>query len=115
MKRKQTVRFFEIVYFRCTYISIGRLRLLWGTLGTIVCLFLFAILFQQFRPVHTSVDLNTPNSGSRDSLLNEPIPEPVKEALMRHSVRRSTAETPPLSTPKLEAEDDPVLHIFDEL
>lgn len=94
----------------------GRLRVLWGILAAIAGLILVAILFQQLRPTHVSkVPKHALNFELRDKLVDAPIPEDAKDAIVKPLAARSSKSVapPPSNIPDLK--DDPRLRIFDEL
>ncbi|KAF2187741.1 hypothetical protein K469DRAFT_568939 [Zopfia rhizophila CBS 207.26] len=92
-------------------------KILWGILGTIAGLIVVAILFQQFKSIHSAHDPEHPlKFGPRSILSDDSIPEPAKEVLLQHSATRQGPQT--LSKPATSAsaiENDSRLRIFDEL
>lgn len=90
--------------------------MLWGVLGTIAGVIIFAILFQQLKPTHVTKDPSSaPNFGLRDALVDAPIPEDAKEAIIGPLTTESSprVESPPSITRGMD--DDNRLRIFDEL
>ena len=94
---------------------VGRARIVWGILGTITGMLLIAILFQQLRPLHPDHDIDRGLSfSSRADILNAPIPDIAKEAILNPippDIRKEVRTVQ--SVPVLE--DDERLRIFDEL
>ncbi|KAF2705218.1 hypothetical protein K504DRAFT_471730 [Pleomassaria siparia CBS 279.74] len=95
-----------------------RLRILWGILGSIAGLMLVAILVHQLKP--TSVPKKHLDFSSRDDILNAPIPEVAKEALMKTATTKSKSKSKsrketPVSRAVKDIKDDDGLRIFDEL
>jgi hypothetical protein len=89
--------------------------MVWGIFGAFVGLFLLAMLFQRFRTVHTDHDsIQGLDFSTRVRILDAPIPDIAKEAILSHAtpvIRKETSAVDPI----LELEDDPRLRIFDEL
>ncbi|KAF2682666.1 hypothetical protein K458DRAFT_341384 [Lentithecium fluviatile CBS 122367] len=95
--------------------KIRRARIIWGTFGTIIGLILLAILFQQLKPVHPDLEPNVGLDFSfRAKLLDAPIPDIAKEAIMSPATPNIRIQTPPVK-PTTKLEDDHRLRIFDEL
>ncbi|KAF2791550.1 hypothetical protein K505DRAFT_280472 [Melanomma pulvis-pyrius CBS 109.77] len=93
-----------------------RLRILWGILGSIAGLIIIAILFQQLKPMHLASPKNTLDFGSRAGVLNAPIPDAVKEALIKSSTTtRNSRKDTPVSKSLTSTEEDHRLRVFDEL
>jgi hypothetical protein len=96
---------------------VGRLRIFWSTLGSIATVVFALILFHFFRPLHVGHHPKTrPAFASRANIMDAPIPDIAKEAIMGTSLHTpsSKLETSPSIEAKVAA-DDVRLHVFDEL
>ncbi|ORY04028.1 hypothetical protein BCR34DRAFT_605026 [Clohesyomyces aquaticus] len=93
-----------------------RLRMLWGILGSIAVLVVTLILFQQLRPMHPGNTKMAPDFRSRSDLVDSSLPKHAKEALINTSPAKSIPRvSSPFYKPVSPSDDDPRLHVFDEL
>ena len=94
-------------------VKTGHMRILWSIMGSIIGLILLSILFQQLRPVHPETT-RTPalDFTSREQVLNAPIPDIAKEALM--SPKQDQLDVR-IEAPPIALVDDHPLRAFDEL
>jgi len=75
------------------------------------------MLFQQIKPTHPLIGpKQMPDFGSRAGILNAPIPDEAKEALIGSSTteEKSGRQTPVVDS-GTDVDDDPLLRVFDEL
>jgi hypothetical protein len=94
-------------------------RILWGIIGALLGLVLLSMLFQQLRPVRPDTG-HPPTLGftSRKQILNAPIPDMAKEALMRPNKATEQLDVrieSPSARVSAGLEDDNRLRAFDEL
>ncbi|KAF2442553.1 hypothetical protein P171DRAFT_434031 [Karstenula rhodostoma CBS 690.94] len=94
-------------------------RILWGVVGALLGLVLLSILFQQLRPVHPDTGhTRALDFASREQILNAPIPDIAKEAIMRPNQAKEQLdvriESPSARASAALPEDDR-LRVFDEL
>ncbi|KAL5379788.1 hypothetical protein DPSP01_008258 [Paraphaeosphaeria sporulosa] len=94
-------------------------RILWGIIGALLSLVLLSILFQQLRPVHPDTGhTHALDFASREQILNAPIPDMAKEAIMRPNKAKEQLDVR-IESPSARAEagvpEDDRLRVFDEL
>ncbi|KAH9879332.1 hypothetical protein J1614_002771 [Plenodomus biglobosus] len=91
-----------------------RLRIFWGILGSIIAIIIALIFFHQLKPVYgTEHPHKTLDFASRSAILEAPIPEIAKEAIIGPSSKPSSPI--PEGSPQPSLEEDERLRIFDEL
>ncbi|KAF2847897.1 hypothetical protein T440DRAFT_470706 [Plenodomus tracheiphilus IPT5] len=91
-----------------------RLRLFWGILGSIVAVIVALVFFHQLKPIHANEHPHTAlDFASRSAVLDAPIPDIAKEAIMRPATRATSSITE--TSPQPTMEEDERLRIFDEL
>jgi hypothetical protein len=77
---------------------------------------LIAILAQQLRPLHIAKGTHhTLDFESRSKLLNAPIPDDAKEAIIKPFPARISEDVGPALPPAPELGEDSRLQVFDEL
>lgn len=98
----------------------GHMRILWSIIGAILGLVMLSIVFQQLRPVHPDTG-HTPalDFVSREQILNAPIPDIAKEAIMRPNKDKEPLDVR-IQSPSAKAsaglpDTDHRLRAFDEL
>jgi hypothetical protein len=96
---------------------VGRLRLLWGVLGTLTVLCVAFFLLQRFRLLETDDAISVSAlSGAKISLTEASISSPAKKMLRSvHAATTSSFTPPAVFSSKPSIDDDPRLRIFDEL
>lgn len=91
--------------------------MVWGILGTVAALMLLAVLFQQLRPLR--VDTDPHHAGldfeSRSNVLNAPIPDDAKEAILKPFPARVSQESASDGPTSVQVGEDSRLRVFDEL
>ncbi|EAT88044.2 hypothetical protein SNOG_04284 [Parastagonospora nodorum SN15] len=90
-------------------------RILWAILGSIAALVFALILFHQLKPIDvTHDDRPTTDFASRAKIINAPIPDIAKQAIIGPTTSKSELE--PILTHAAESiGDDDRLRVFDEL
>ncbi|KAF1944062.1 hypothetical protein EJ02DRAFT_442808 [Clathrospora elynae] len=92
-----------------------RMRIFWGTLGSIVAVIVAVILFHHFKPTHVAEEPKaTLDFASRSVILEAPIPDIAKEAVIGPSTTTASSRVE-TSFAKPLLEDDERLRGFDEL
>lgn len=93
------------------------MRILWSIIGSFLGLILLSILFQQLRPVHTdNTHAHPPDFASRGQILNAPMPEVDKQAMINPTKEPLDVRIQsPSVEPVIEVTDDDRLRVFDEL
>ena len=96
---------------------VGRLKLLWGVLGTLTVLYVAFFLLQHFRLLETDDAIYvTALSSAKISLTEDSMSPLAKEMLRNVRAATTSSYTPPaVFSSKPSMDDDPRLRIFDEL
>ena|SRR6266702_3292350 len=96
---------------------VGRLKLLWGVLGTLTLLCVAFFLLQHFRLLETDDAIYvTALSGAKINPTEASMSPPAKEMLRSvHATTTSSFTPPAVFSSKPSMDDDPRLRIFDEL
>ncbi|KAF1995894.1 hypothetical protein P154DRAFT_525996 [Amniculicola lignicola CBS 123094] len=93
-----------------------RLRWLWSVLGTVLVIVFLVILFQRLRPLnHAYREEAVLHFVDRANLVDAPIPEPAKEAILGVSEPQTSARRKTLLFESTTATGDAALRAFDEL
>ena len=96
---------------------VGRLRLLWGVLGTLTVLYVAFFLLQHFGLLETDDAISVSAlSGAKINLIEASMSPPAKEMLRSIHAATTSSFTPPAvfnSRPSID--NNPRLRIFDEL
>ncbi|KAH9873476.1 hypothetical protein IAQ61_004099 [Plenodomus lingam] len=95
--------------------STHRRRIFWGILGAIMAAIIALMFFHQLNPAHgTDHPQPTPDFASRSAILDAPIPDIAKDAIIGPPPKPSNPVSE-ASTQESSLEEDERLRIFDEL
>jgi hypothetical protein len=74
---------------------LGRTRILWSILGSMVALIFATVLFHHFKPVYVTHDTQpTLDFASRVAIVDAPIPDMAKEAIIGHTPKAEIKPVP---------------------
>lgn len=94
---------------------LGRTRIFWAIMVSIAALIFAVILFHHFKPVYVTHDPQPPlDFASRATVMDAPIPDIAKEAIIGHTPTRTEIK-PLLRNTAGALDDDERLQVFDEL
>jgi hypothetical protein len=98
-----------------TLLPVGRTRIFWGILGSVIALVFVLFLSHQFRPVNVA-ERSKPalDFVSRAQIMEAPIPDIAKEAIIGPTADASELRPVPTYVAKA-LEDAEPLRVFDEL
>jgi hypothetical protein len=91
-------------------------RIFWGIVGTIAAFIFILVVFRPFSPTHIADENKTAlDPASRDAILDAPIPNIAKEAILAPPSSSTASSVVDTSSAKPLLEDDARLRGFDEL
>jgi hypothetical protein len=103
------------VYYMYADMLLGRTRIFWSILGSIVALIFAAVLFHHLRPVYVTHDTQpTLDFASRAAIMDAPIPNIAKEAIIGYTPK-SEVKPVPRNTAGAVDDDARLQDLFKEL